>query len=116
MIYLYTLRRKNVSDIFRIREINTKITPRAIPKAKSPLPVSRAIAVVIVRVCHLILPPSIIAEPTSPTMRPNAVSAETRIKKRASHILVTASLNPEAPSVISVCLSLLSKLSIEAAV
>ena len=44
--------------------------PRAMPRANSPLPVSRAMAVVMVRVCHLMLPPTIMEMPTSDTIRP----------------------------------------------
>ena len=45
-------------------------SPRAMPRANSPLPVSREIAVVMVRVCHLMLPPSIMETPTSEMIRP----------------------------------------------
>jgi hypothetical protein len=44
--------------------------PRAMPMENSPLPVSRAMAVVMVRVCHLMLPPTIMEMPTSLTTRP----------------------------------------------
>jgi hypothetical protein len=64
---------------FKTIDIAIRITPKAIPNAKSPLPVSSEMAVVIVLVYHLILPPSIIAEPTSPIILPYDVRAATSI-------------------------------------
>ena len=92
------------------------ITPKAMPSAKSPLPVSRVIAVVMVLVCHLIFPPNIIAEPTSPIILPYEVRAAAKSRKRPSHRLVSASFVPEAPKVLSVRASLLSSPSMADAV
>src|ERR1700751_2738586 len=61
--------------------IRTKPSPTA--RARSPLDVSSAIAVVIVRVKPSILPPTIMMAPTSAAARPNpASSATTRGKAR----------------------------------
>ena len=49
--------------------------PSEIPMANSPLLVSKEIAVVMVRVNHLMLPPIIMAMPTSAITRPYAATA-----------------------------------------
>ena len=49
------------------------------PVENSPFPVSRVMAVVMVRVCHLMFPPIIIETPTSAVTRPYAVTAARRI-------------------------------------
>ncbi len=58
--------------------------PNAMPNANSPLLVSRAIAVVIVRVYPRMFPPSIIATPTSETTRPKPAITAARMPNRIS--------------------------------
>lgn len=55
---------------FKQKAMRIKTKAKAIPLANSPLFVSREIAVVMVLVSYLIFPPTIIATPTSATMRP----------------------------------------------
>ncbi len=63
----------------------TRITPSASASGRSPLLVSSAIAVVMVRVTPSMLPPTIITAPTSEAARPNPastmVSSETRVSQ-----------------------------------
>ena len=61
-----------------------RIIPRAIDSSTSPLDVSREIAVVIVLVKPLILPPTIKDSPTSEIARPNPMSTAASIANRAS--------------------------------
>ena len=49
--------------------------PRASARARSPLDVSRAMAVVMTRVTWLMLPPTMITAPTSAMARPKPASA-----------------------------------------
>jgi len=91
-------------------------SPSAMPTANSPLPVSSAMAVVMVRVCHLMLPPTIMDMPTSETMRPKAVTPAPRRWKRTSHNVAVSTCHPSAPSVSSVWRNLPSACSTARAV
>ena len=84
--------------------------PRAMEKPKSPSPVWRAIAVVSTRVWPSMLPPIIIATPTSEIALPNARITALRMANRASLITCVTFWNPVAPSEISVSLMFRSML------
>ena len=64
--------------------------------------VSRAMAVVIVRVYPRMFPPSIIATPTSETTRPNPAITAARMPNRISPTSAAAARSRPAPSVKAV--------------
>src|SRR5437870_2248524 len=75
--------------------ISTK--PSAMPYANSPLEVSSAIAVVVVRVRPSILPATSSAQPTSDTTRPKALTNPAVTAKRTSHSVVPIARSGRAP-------------------
>ena len=82
--------------------------PSAIDNSKSPFDVSSEIAVVIVLVNPLILPPTINERPTSDMARPNAMIIAASMAKRASLITRSVVWNLFAPSEIAVSATALS--------
>ena len=62
--------------------------PRPMAKGRSPFDVSRAMAVVMVRVKPSMLPPTIMMAPTSAAARPKPASSVVTRLKRASQISV----------------------------
>ena len=79
--------RAQASALIKITmEISTM--PRPIASGRSPLEVSSAIAVVMVRVKPSILPPTMMMAPTSAAARPNPASNAVTRLKRASQISV----------------------------
>src|SRR6185436_9747542 len=71
--------------------------PSATPCANSPLLVSSAMAVGMLRVSPAMLPPTINEQPISETMRPNPTNTAAITPKRTSHNVVIAARTRPAP-------------------
>src|SRR6185436_19180145 len=76
--------------------------PSATPCANSPLLVSSAIAVGMLRVSPAMLPPTISEQPISEIMRPNPIKTAAITPKRTSHNVVIAARRLPAPRLAAV--------------
>ncbi len=86
----------------------SSIIPNAIPRANSPLPVSKAMAVVIFLVNPLIFPPNIIDTPTSAKTRPKPAIIAAKMANFPSARMKKAVCKSLAPNVRAVFSTLLS--------
>src|SRR6267154_5963571 len=94
---------RNASEKFTTSATASSIKPSAMPSANSPLLVSSAIAVGMLRVNPAIMPPTISEHPISETTRPNALNTAAITPKRTSARVVQAVRSRVAPrdSVVS---------------
>ena len=92
----------SISAPFISSAIATSTMPSAIPCANSPLLVSSAMAVVMVRVSPAMFPPTISAQPTSEITRPKPLITAAMTPKRTSCSTVVITRQREAPCAIAV--------------